>query len=448
YDPDRFITQDNNGNTYLEPRWDGKQYKVKGYRNASGDPVIPFTANAAANTNEAIFPNELQEPSSFTQKGIIKGWDYYPEYCEGDFLDLKDLNHGSGPVDNYSISKTLETLANIYKFWITLTDCDGFRIDTVKHMDKGATRYFASVIHEFGQTIGKEKFLLIGEITGGRENAFDTLEATGLDAALGIDDIPDKMEYLVKGYREPVWYFDLFRNSILVNKDSHAWFRNKVVTMFDDHDGVSDGKWKARFCAKERGDKVVLNALALNALSLGIPCIYYGSEQYFNGHATEERDGNDIFLRESMFGGKFGSFQSSGYHFFDESSPAYAEFAKILKLRSQQIALRRGRQYLREISGDGMGFGLPHMMGTEIRSVVPWSRIIDQQEIVVAINTDYDNARTAWVTVDSGINEIGKNFTCLYSTDCAMINYQVPVEAKNGRAIKLTVPAAGCVIYE
>ncbi len=70
-------------------------------------------------------------------------------------------------------------------------------------MDPGATRYFASVIHEFAQSIGKENFYLIGEITGGRERAFHTLELTGLDAALGIDDIPDKLEYLVKGYRNP-----------------------------------------------------------------------------------------------------------------------------------------------------------------------------------------------------------------------------------------------------
>ena len=66
-------------------------------------------------------------------------------------------------------------------------------------MDLGATRYFASSIHEFAQSIGKENFYLIGEITGGRRGRYDTLEVTGLDAALGIEDIPDKLEYLVKG---------------------------------------------------------------------------------------------------------------------------------------------------------------------------------------------------------------------------------------------------------
>ena len=138
-----------------------------------------------------------------------------PEFREGDFCDLKDVHHGYGTADDYKPSNALKVLTEVYKYWIALADVDGFRIDTVKHMDIGATRYFASAMHEFGETLGKERFFLIGEITGGRTRAFDTLETTGLDAALGIDEIPDKMEYLVKGYRNPSDYFDLFRNSIL-----------------------------------------------------------------------------------------------------------------------------------------------------------------------------------------------------------------------------------------
>ena len=57
---------------------------------------------------------------------------------------------------------------------------------------------------------------------------------------------------LVKGRGNPRDYFDLFRNSALVQKDSHAWFRNKVVTLFDDHDQVRKGSWKARFFARCR----------------------------------------------------------------------------------------------------------------------------------------------------------------------------------------------------
>ena len=292
-----------------------------------------------------------------------------------------------GSLDAYRPSAALRALCDVYKFWIAYADIDGFRIDTVKHMDLGATRYFVSVIKEFAMSIGKENFYLIGEITGGRSRAFTTLELTGLDAALGIDDIPDKLEYLVKGLRNPNDYFSLFRNSELVNKESHIWFRNRVVTMFDDHDQVRKGDNKARFCADPDAWKVLLNVLALNATTLGIPCIYYGSEQYFDGQG-----GNDRYIREAMFGGEFGAFRSRQRHFFNEDGPAYRELAQILAIRRQKIALRRGRQYLRPISGDGASFGLPQMMNGQLRSVVAWSRLFAGQEILLAINTDYQPA--------------------------------------------------------
>ena len=251
YAPDRYLTQDpGSGQTYLDPRWDGRSYPVAGFHDANGSPTLPFGAvdlqkEPRAWPNGAIWPGEFQEAGTFSTLGRINNWDNDPEYLQGDFFDLKDINLGTGTVDDYSPSPALAALCQVYKYWIAYADVDGFRVDTVKHMDPGATRFFTSVIHEFTQRIGKENFYLIGEITGGRQRAFSTLETTGLDAALGIDDIPDKLEYLVKGYRNAQEYFDLFRNSMLVQKESHIWFRNKVVTLFDDHDQVRKGGHKA-----------------------------------------------------------------------------------------------------------------------------------------------------------------------------------------------------------
>ena len=448
YAPDRYWTENPPGNWYLDPRWDGQSYKVKGWNDKKGKPTIPFVKADPQNPpdeNGAVLPLELQDPTVFTQKGRIKNWNYDPEYREGDFYDLKDIDHGHGDLDNYQASNALRYLCEVFKYWIAYADIDGFRIDTVKHMDIGATRYFVSVIREFTQTIGKENFFLLGEITGGRQKAYETLELTGLSAALGINDIPDKLEYLVKGYRHPNDYFGLFRNSELVHKDSHIWFRDKVVTTFDDHDQVRKGDRKARFCAHNRGEKVILNVLALNALTLGIPCIYYGSEQCFDGEG-----GNDRYIREAMFGSEFGAFRTRGVHFFDEDNRVYEELSKILKIRRKNIALRRGRQYLREISApnDGVNFSLPEMVGGEIRSVVPWSRIFSTKEMLLAINTDYDNPRKAWVTIDNELHKAGDELKCIYSTDAAQIGQSVTVEARNGKAVLVTVPAAGFVIFQ
>jgi glycosidase len=443
--------KDKNGN--FDPRWDGNPYPVLGFNDKSGHPAIPFTKTNPSvpatfpDLDGAIWPVEFQEPSFYTQKGRISSFDFDPEFREGDFFDLKDVHHGQGTVDAYNPSAALLDLCEVYKYWIAFADIDGYRIDTVKHMDPGATRLFGSAIHEFAQSIGKDNFLLVGEITGGRVNAFNTLEITGLDAALGIDDIPDKMEFLVKGFRNPDEYFNLFRNSLLIGKDSHTWFRNKVVTLFNDHDQVSKGGDKARFCADADAAPLILNALALNVFTLGIPCIYYGSEQSFNGHGGG--DGADRYIREAMFGGEFGSFESKHVHFFDEEhSVVYKELGKLLKIRRERPVLRRGRQFLRQISGDGQNFGLPEMIGDQIRSLVSWSRILSDHEVVLAINTDAKNAKTAWVTIDASLHKPGEALTCIYSTDAAQIGSKANVERRNGLAVPLSVPAAGFIIFE
>jgi glycosidase len=450
YNPDRYRGPDGS----MDVRFDSNLYPVQGFNNEHGAAAIPFQDYSSGKypigPDEAVWPKELQNPSCFTRKGEIRSWDNWPEYLDGDFFNLKNVYHGSGAESDYSPSPALLTLCHAYKYWIAAADIDGYRIDTVKHMEIGAMRFFISAIKEFAQVIGKENFLLVGEITGGRENAFHILEETGLDSALGIDEIQPKLEGLMKGETNPEEYFNLFRNSLLVRKDSHLWFRNRIVTMINDHDQVCKGESKARFCADNNGDRLILAALALNATTLGIPCIYYGTEQRFDGQG--QGCGADRYIRECMFGGPFGAFRSRGRHFFDEKGYVYRELAAILKMREQKLVLRRGRQYLREISGDGTTFGLPSKIGGRLLSVVAWSRILDSLEMVLAVNTDPDNPRTAWVLVDANLHPPGSTLACAYSTDPAQVGLKLNVQQKgtNGSvaAVELTVPAAGFVVWE
>ena len=458
YDADRYSAQSERGEPFMDARWDNRPYRVKGYRNDLGQSNVPFATvnlhtHSQAWPDQAIWPVELQHPETFSCKGRISNWDYDPEFREGDFWSLKDIHHGkhnydangNRMIDDFYPSAALRALCDIYKFWIAFADVDGYRIDTVKHMEPGATRYFTSVIQEYAQSLGKENFYLIGEITGGRKFAFEIMETTGLSAALGIDDIPDRLEYLAKGYRNPKAYFDLFRNSAQEQKGSHVWYGKHIVTLFDDHDQVRKGNDKGRFCSY--GGYAYLPAvLALNLTTIGIPCLFYGSEQAFDGAGA-----SDIFLRECMFGGQFCSFQSINRHFFNEDHPIYRLIASIVAIRKQRLALRRGRQYLRQISATGEegSFGYPQLWGQRLLSVVPWSRIFDKEEIVLAINTDVEMARTVWVTLDYNLHQNNENIlTCTYSTDAAQINTTYPVENKNGKAVRLTVPAGGFVIYE
>jgi glycosidase len=426
-----------------DPYWTGQKRSVKAFLDSGGEPTIQFKENINNSINDAVWPVELQKANVFTCKGYIKNWDYDPEYYEGDFYSLKDINLGSFiDSSNFQPSDALTVLVSAYKYWIAELDIDGYRIDTVKHMPAESVRYFVSCIREYTQTLGKENFFMVGEITGGRTLAYDKVEKTGLNAALGIDDVQDKLEYLVKGYRNPSEYFDLFRNSILLNKDSHLWFRDKVVTMLDDHDQVRRGNDKARFCSRDNGEKLVLAALALNVLTLGIPCIYYGTEQYFDGNGNSDR-----FLRECMFGGGFGAFHSENAHFFNEDNLLIPELSKILAIRRKHLPLMRGRQYLRQISGNCIDFGYPHIMGQRMDSIVAWSRIFDREEILIGINTDVQNTRKAWVTIDGEINHPDNNYKCVYSTKASQTGSLTKVISANGCALHVEIPPAGAVIF-
>jgi hypothetical protein len=150
-----------------------------------------------------------------------------------------------------------------------------------------------------------------------------------------------------------------------------------------------------------------------------------------------------------MFGGPFGAFRTRNRHFFRESEWLFRELGKVLQIRREQLALRRGRQYLREISGNGIDYGLPQIIGSEMRSVVPWSRILDRTEVLLAINTDIDAPRSSSVVVDRDFHPAGTTLHCLYSTYSNEIGRSLSVAEKpdGKRVVELTVPAAGFVMY-
>jgi len=451
---------------------EGKVWPVEGYRKDGGGYLDMASPHISSWPKSAVWPIEFQDKEIWARKGEIRSWDDFPEYIDGDFFSLKEIEHGSAikdPAVAWDLKRRinafqgglgLKYLCDVYKFWIGYADIDGYRIDTVKHMEPGAVRIFANVIHEYAQSLGKENFYLIGEVTGGRVNAFNIVNYTGIDAALGINDIPDKLENLAKGKRSPgnpntivqEGYFDLFRNSLLDDKNTHQWYAKHVVTMFDDHDQVGVD-YKYRFCGESIGSYHLLRpALGLNLTTIGIPCIYYGTEQGFNGadHRTDNKEFSDAFLRECMFGGNFGSLQSTGKHFFNEKHEIYVFTKNVCAIRSKKenIALRRGRQYLRPVSHTGDEFYYPQPLGGELKWVVAWSRIFADDEFVCAINTDPDKDISSWITIDSTLHQANTTIICLYSTDSGQIGKMVPIDAKNGLAVHVTVPRAGFLILK
>jgi len=241
----------------------------------------------------------------------------------------------------------------------------------------------------------------------------------------------------------------LFRNWVLEGA-GHRWYRDQVVTLVDDHDQVRKGSGKWRFCGDSRVRDLAFNVMAVQLTTIGIPCIYYGSEQGFDSGGRPS--GSDVVLRENMFGGRFGGLCTQDRHFFDEESGLYRALAALIELRKKLLPLRRGRQALHHISGDGVTFGLPHRLGERMRSLVSWSRLFMDQEILVALNTDEAQSVTAYSTVAPTFRVEGDLFRLIFwyaPKRCSPPSSSLIVEHKNGPlAVHITLPAAGFAIYQ
>jgi glycosidase len=440
----------------------GEPYPIHGWRDATGSSTR--TTTPPDDVESGVWPEEFQDLNLYTRAGQIGRWDPEPwenplhpdtEFRRGDFFDLKDLN-----------PRALGLLLDAYRYWIALSDCDGFRIDTVKHVSFDASRHFCGGIREYAESIGKENFLLLGEVTGGAAMTHSYLDIFGrnLDAALDIGDPAARLTNLGKGFLAAADYFRQFDGHDHLG--SHRVVGRYHVSVLDDHDMV--GRAKRRFSAGNASQArhlQVAHTVGVQLTTLGIPCIYYGTEQSFDGSAdyhdsvAEPRDpwGNvpfeDRYIREAMFGGAFGAFRTAGCHFFDPAHPAYLRIAAIARLRAGSgaagLALRRGRQYARETSAQGFDFTIPAP-----GKLFAYSRILLEQEVVVAVNPNGALPDGAHVTIDAGLHPEGSSLKVLYHghwSDAELrtpsVGLEVAVRRQGGRAtIRVDLPPGGMII--
>ncbi|WP_347275100.1 alpha-amylase family glycosyl hydrolase [Candidatus Kuenenia sp.] len=346
--------------------------------------------------DDAIWPEELQNLECYKRRGQIRNWGDPDEAINGDFLSLKELDIKKPDV--------LDTLIKAYKYWIAIADIDGFRVDTVKHMESSETAIFCNAVREYAKRIGKQNLFIFGEIVGedqtiqsyiGRNSRVEGTNERfpSLDAAL---DFPLYfiLEETIKGFVKPSALrerYEQFRTQYADHGAAGRYF----VTFVDNHDQMA--RPYRRLMHRNPYPAQAVLAIGYLLTCQGVPCIYYGTEQGFDGGGD-----NDSYVRECMFGGQWGAFDSTGHHFFNPGNPIYQSIAKIADIRRREPALRYGRQYFREISGNGIDFGHPF----DGKCTLAYSRILDNTEVIVAMNLDA-NARNDFITVDAKLNPSG-----------------------------------------
>jgi glycosidase len=342
-----------------------------------------------------VWPSELQQNKFFRRQGTPDG---KGDDTIGDFSVLKQLVTADPDAQRF--------LIRAYHYVIARFDIDGFRIDTIRYLKGDLPRLFGNSMREFALSIGKKNFFTFGEVFDSNaeqdiarfigRNTSDQSDLVGVDAAL---DYPlfNSLKPVVKGFAAPTAVVGMYQNRKNVEANvlsSHGDATRYFVTFLDNHDVKERIRYVDPANPTKFDDQVTLGLACLYSLP-GIPCLYYGTEQGLHGA------GSDAAVREALWGGPS----------FDQQSSFYQHIQQIATVRAQQSALRYGRFYFRPLSGDGVTFGVSGFP----QGVVAFSRILNDQEVVVAANTNPTQAQQLDVILEIMLSAEGDSFEVLYS---------------------------------
>lgn len=377
-------------------------------------PVIEAISPAQRQPDGLVWPSELQRNSFFRRKG--KGAE-----AGGDFESLKEF---VTDVRDGQVFPLRNALILAYQYAIARYDVDGFRIDTLKFIERDFAQTFGNAMREYGLSIGKKNFFSYGEVFDNEEriaefigrNTQDAGDLVGVDAAL---DFPllFRLPWVAKGFAPPTDIIEVYRHRKEVERNilsSHGEAGRFFVTFLDNHDMKERFRGASTDGSDEFDPQIILGIAVLFGLQ-GIPCLYYGTEQGLHG-----RGNSDQFVRETLWGKT---------NAFDVNHPFYKAIRRLSEIRNAQPALRYGRLYFRPISGDGVHFGAsPFSPG-----VLAFSRILNNREVLVVANPNTRGDFQGHVLVDFFINDDGERFRILNDAGASTPG---PVESRSGLEIR------------
>ena len=397
----------------------------------SGGQRFPF---GTWHRTDRPLPVELRNPDYYHRCGEMSNYDTSPENQLGDMDSLKDYENDDDEVG----SEVINALIMAFCYWIREADVDGFRMDAVKHMGPVACSRFCSNVREYAYALGKRGFFLFGEVASPTDDLYNSYLGPNTSVQVGdetvffgLNSVLDfrlaegvygdannaPLPTILKGQNGPQGLFN--RLDLQLNRAlNRGELGRYLVTFVDNHDSF----WQptGRY-ANGATDAQVIGAIGFVLCSLGTPCIYYGTEQGFSG------SGGDIQMREAMFD------TTNTTSLLNTGCTIYQEIAKIAAVMRAQEPLRFGRMYYREISGDGMNFGMP--FGSEYTLAL--SRMLYSVEVLVAYNVS-GAARTDSVIVDATLHAAGSTITYLYGGTGT-----VTVQKAGSGACFVTLPLAG-----
>jgi glycosidase len=331
---------------------DGEPFDDADY--ASGDREFPavdtgsFPRTPTVTGAGAKVPSWLNDPTMYHNRGDSTYAGESTTY--GDFSGLDDLWTERPEV--------VSGMEKIYRRWVRDFDIDGFRIDTVKHVNMEFWTQWATALDAYAAKQGRKDFFMFGEVYSADTAVTSPYVTQGrLDATLDFPFQEAARQYASQGGSA--------QKLASVFGDDYKYTTDKAnayeqVTFLGNHDmgrigyflnQDNPGATDAELLAKDR----LANELMF--LSRGNPVVYYGDEQGFTGA------GGDKDARQTMFASRtadyldddeIGTDRTHASDAYDPAAPLYRQIADLAKLRRANPALTDGVQEER-YAADGAG---------------------------------------------------------------------------------------------
>lgn len=380
------------------------------------DASFPYQPLARPGEENAKTPAWLNDVTFYHNRGntTFAGEDS----LYGDFYGLDDLwtEH----------PQVVEGMIEIYSDW-TATGIDGYRIDTVRHVDDGFWEAFVPAVLDAAESNGTEDFFIFGEV-------FDSSRAVtsrftvdvGMPAVL---DFPfqDAARSFASGDGNAAELADFFTaDDWYTSADTSA---AQLPTFLGNHDMGRFG-WMLHADNPGADDAELLArsqlAHGLLMLSRGNPVVYYGDEQGLTG------DGGDKAARQPLFGtdiaeytddALIGTDSSLANSVYDTAHPLYMWVSELAEVVDGSAAFATGAHQTR-LAEDSAGIYAFSRMDRE-----------ERLETLVAVNSAPE-PRT--VTVPTWSNG---------DFSLQLGDAEQTVSTDGSGAVTVTVPAFGTLVY-
>lgn len=306
------------------------------FRDSHHEPYTPqLIDDAWATVKNPAWLNDLSIYNNRGRSNISWGID---DRYMGDFLAYDDINT--------KLPQVQQGFVDVIKYWIDNYQIDGFRIDTVTHVEMSFWQYFAPRIREYAASKGLPNFALIGEIADPVPSIASRFTKEGMiNSAFDFTFASVIRRSFAENHGAAEMFGVIGVDDMYIDADTQP---DQLALFASAFDFGRMGYFIQQFNQNENDAmhlKRLISAYAVTLFSRGAGIIYYGDEQGFTG------DGDDIHTRAPMFPALaeeyrndrlIGTDATPAEDNFNPGHVMYQTLQKMVEVRKAHQALRTG----------------------------------------------------------------------------------------------------------